>query len=216
MNGRRIWTAALAAFLCWGCNKSVSYDTMYVLRPYVQQTNGDGMESLPRVKAFAFDADTTMWTVASYEDALRGVLTMRYAPAQKRSDALAVSEPYPRVDTIPASANWLQMHIELPSAMIVVVDTENLLYAYRQQSFSQNVSPYIISVAFRPWKEMNFYMDGEWWMFDDYYTKPVEPDESDNPDEPVEPVEPDEPDEPAATPNSFGNPMQRMNDDAEK
>lgn len=206
MNGRRIWTAALAAFLCWGCNKSVSYDTMYVLRPYVQQTNGDGMESLPRVKAFAFDADTTMWTVASYEDALRGILTMRYASSQKRSDALAVAEPFPPIDTIPASVNWLQMRILLPSAMILAVDVENRLYGYRQQEFSQNVSPYVLSVAFRPWKEANFYKDGDWWMFDDYYTKPVEPDNPDNPDEPDAPVEPDEPDEPAATQNSVGNP----------
>lgn len=175
MNGRNLVVAAVAAVACWGCSKTVAYDTLYVLRPYEQTTNGGAMESLPWCRAYAFDADTTQWTVASYADALDGIITMRYAPAQKRSDALAVAEPYPRVDTIPASANWLQMRLLVPSAMIVVVDTRHGLYAYRQQSFSENVSPYILSVAFRPWKETDFYKDGEWWMFNDRYSPTDDP-----------------------------------------
>ena len=205
MNGAKRLTALLAAAaIVWGCSKTVGYDTMYVLRPYVQQENGGDMESLPQIRAYAFAADTMQWTVASYEDALEGILTMRYAPAQKRSDALAVAEPYPPVDTIPASANWVQMHILLPSAMIVAVDTENRLYAYRQQAFSENVSPYMISVAFRPWKETNFYKDGEWWMFNDFYVPsepetPEPPDSPDTPDTPDSPETPDTPDVPGTS-----------------
>ena len=67
MNGAKRLTALLAAAaIVWGCSKTVGYDTMYVLRPYVQQENGGDMESLPQIRAYAFAADTMQWTVASY------------------------------------------------------------------------------------------------------------------------------------------------------
>lgn len=169
--------AACAVIACWGCSKSVTFDTVYVLRPYVQDSTGAEMRTLPGVRAYAFDADTTQWCVASYEDALAGVLTMRYAPDSKRSDPVAVATPYPASDTIPASVNWVQMRVQLSSALIVAVDTVNRLYGYRQQEFHQNLSPYILSVAFRPWKEGNAYSDGDWWMFNDFYVP--EPDGGD-------------------------------------
>lgn len=175
--------AACAALACWGCSKSVAYDTLYVLRPYVQDSTDAEMRSLPGLRAYAFQADTTQWCVASYEEALAGTISMRYAPDTKRSDPVAVATAYPASDTIPASVNWVQMRVQLSSALIVAVDTENKLYAYCQQEFHENLSPYILSVAFRPWKGA-FYQDKDWWMFNDFYVpEPEEPDEgTDTPD----------------------------------
>lgn len=180
MRTRGIVAAALVAgAFCVGCLKTeVSFDTMYVLRPYVQDSTGSPMRSLAGVRAFAFDADTSQWMVASYEDALAGRISRRHAPDEKRSDAVASASAYPAVDTIPSSANWLQMRILLPSALIVAVDTEHRLYGWRQQTFSENLSPYVLSVVFRPWRDS--YRDEEWYMCNDFYEEtPAEPEEPD-------------------------------------
>ncbi len=193
--------AACAALSCWGCSKRVAYDTLYVLRPYVQDSTGFEMRSLPGVRAYAFQADTTQWCVASYDEALAGTISMRYAPDTKRSDPVAVATAYPASDTIPASVNWVQMRIQLSSALIVAVDTEHKLYAYRQQEFHENLSPYILSVAFRPWKEGTSYRDGDWWMFNDFYVpEPEEPDTPEEPETPGEPVDPGDSGDSGTTP----------------
>lgn len=161
-----------AGALCTGCMKEVAFDTTYVLRPYVQDTTGAPMRSLAGVAAYAFDADTSQWMVASYEDAFAGRISRRGAPDEKRSDPVASSCACTPVDTIPSSANWVQMPVRLPSALIVAVDTEHRLYGWRQQEFHENLSPYILSVAFRPWR--GSYTDGAWYMRNDFYEPETE------------------------------------------
>lgn len=150
------------------CSKSVSYDTNYVLKPLVQAFSGGVNEPLVGVRAYAFAADTTEWTVATYQDALDGVLTSRVVPSQKFSEPLASSTPFELEGTV----GWVQMSVSAPSLMILVVDTTNKLYAFTQQHFVENLPSLYVTIIFKLWKEGLSYKDGNWIFHNDFYTPP--------------------------------------------
>lgn len=187
-SNRFLWLLP-AAVLCGGCFKSISYDTEYILRPYVQVENQGPITSAPGVRAYAFDADTAGWMVASYADALEGVLTSKRSGAGQVLRPVAVSEPCPPSDTIASSLDWIRMRIDGSSRMIVAVDPQHRLYAYRQQEFQANLSPYYVAVTFRSWR--NSYTEGGWRVINEFYIEPEpEPEPDPNPEEPKEPENP--------------------------
>ena len=84
MKTKRIILFLAAAALFTGCFKDVSYKTTYVFKPLEQEKSGDPTQILADAKLYAFAADTSSWEVASYKDALAGVISQR-ATATKRS-----------------------------------------------------------------------------------------------------------------------------------
>lgn len=58
--------------------------------------------------AYAFDADTTEWSVLSYEDAVAGIITSRRTGEKLRP--IAQGEPY----EIDGNENWLAMQLNGP------------------------------------------------------------------------------------------------------
>ena len=169
----RILCSLAALLLFAGCFKSTSYDTEYVLRPYVQTENQGPFTSLGGVRAYAFAADTSGWTVASYDDALEGVLTSRRAAGERMDDPVAVSAPCPPSADFPNSMDWIAMHTDRSSLLVVAVDPRYRLYAYRQQSFAENLSPYYVSINFRPWRES--YAENGWTVINEFYSDPDAP-----------------------------------------
>lgn len=75
---------AAAALLLGGCFKSVGYDTDVILKSWVQTESAAELKPAQGVVAYAFEADTVTWTVASYEDALNGVLTRKGNRTRRR------------------------------------------------------------------------------------------------------------------------------------
>ena len=132
----RIITLFTAVVLFAGCFKEVSYRTDYVLKPLVQENSGDVAQLLPegKAQAFAHAADTVFWEVASYEDALAGIITRRDNPTEKQTVPLVTAEPYQQEGI----AGWLSMRIDKPSVMVVAVDTEHRIYGYTQQEIAEN------------------------------------------------------------------------------
>lgn len=156
----RIITLFTAVVLFAGCFKEVSYRTDYVLKPLVQENSGDVAQLLPegKAQAFAHAADTVFWEVASYEDALAGIITRRDNPTEKQTVPLVTAEPYQQEGI----AGWLSMRIDKPSVMVVAVDTEHRIYGYTQQEIAENFPKLYVSVVFKPWKEGTEYKDGNW------------------------------------------------------
>ena len=130
----RIITLFTAVVLFAGCFKEVSYRTDYVLKPLVQENSGDVVQLLPegKAQAFAHAADTVFWEVASYEDALAGIITRRDNPSEKQTVPLVTAEPYQQEGI----AGWLSMRIDKPSVMVVAVDTEHRIYGYTKQEIA--------------------------------------------------------------------------------
>lgn len=161
--------AALAAALLTGCFKEVSYKTTYVLKPLSQQSQGDLSLPLQGAQAFAYLVDTTQWTVASYDDALQGVLSRKENPSDRMTTPAAIATTY----TEAGDGEWLQMPLSKESQMVVLVDTEARIYAYTQQILAENLSHTYVSVLFKRWKEGNSYQDGKWSFYNEFYVPPV-------------------------------------------
>lgn len=158
---------AITALLT-GCFKDVSYKTTYVLKPLQQATSGDMLQITPDAKLYAFAADTAQWSVASYQDALDGVITSRTNPSKKISETVAVGEPYQREET----EGWLQMPLELRTQLILAVDTQNQLYAITQFETTENLPFTYVTLIFKPYKEGFTYKEGNWIFFNDNYEPP--------------------------------------------
>ena len=125
MKGIRI--ILLCGVVLWaaGCFKDTSVKTNYVLKPLSQTLSTDPYEALEGVKAYAFDADTTLYTVASYDDALNGVISLTSDLSSKLSAPTAVSAPYE-----PEGAHgWMHMSLSAPPQQVVAVATPPTLYA---------------------------------------------------------------------------------------
>ena len=167
----RIITLFTAVVLFAGCFKEVSYRTDYVLKPLVQENSGDVAQLLPegKAQAFAHAADTVFWEVASYEDALAGIITRRDNPSEKQTVPLVTAEPYQQEGI----AGWLSMRIDKPSVMVVAVDTEHRIYGYTQQEIAENFPKLYVSVVFKPWKEGTEYKDGNWIFRNQFYVPPT-------------------------------------------
>ena len=93
MKGIRSILAAGVLLFAWGCFKDSSLKTNYVLKPLSQTLSTDSYEPLDGVQAYAFAADTNLYRVASYEDALKGVIRLKSDLSTKISEPRAVSEP---------------------------------------------------------------------------------------------------------------------------
>lgn len=161
--------AAVALFA--GCFKDVSYKTAYILKPLAQVNSGEA--SLPMgdgtALAYAYAADTALWEVASYEDALAGVISRRDMPAERLASPLATAEPYEQE----GATGWLRMVLEKPQVMVVAVDTQHKIYGYTQQEIPENFPKLYVSVVFKPWKEGKEYKDGNWIFRNQFYEPPT-------------------------------------------
>lgn len=167
--GWRIAGCLCAAVLLAGCFKKVSYETACILKPLSQRSSGDVIEPILGAQAFAYNVDTTLWTVASYDDALNGIITSKENPSERMTAPAAVSAPYES----DGASGWLQLRLSRETQMVVVADPASRVYAYTQLKSAQNLPHLYVSVVFRTWKEGNSYKDGNWSFYNEFYTPPV-------------------------------------------
>lgn len=161
---------AFAAML-GGCFKKVVLDCRYNIRPYIQMESGGEVALAEGVVAYAFMVDTTQWTVASYEDALNGVLTSK-TTGEKRSDA--TERAVQQNDTV-------ALQLKATPATIIVVDPINKLYGWRMTEVAENLPNLYVSITFRPWSVKKAYVEGPWRMNNEAYVAPDVPAEPENP-----------------------------------
>ena len=163
-----IWLTGLA-LLASGCFKDASIRTNYVLKPLAQTLSTDPYESFEGLKAYAFDADTTLYTVLSYEDALNGIISRKTQPSEQITTPSATSEPYEQE----GATGWVSMSLSKPTQMVLAVDPVHRLYAYTQQELEFNLPNLYVVLTFKTWKEGNSYKDGNWSYYNEFYTPPV-------------------------------------------
>lgn len=165
---RNLWIAGLV-LLGWGCFKDTSLRTNYVIKPLSQTLSTDPYEPFEGLKAYAFSADTNLYTVASYEDALNGVISLKGQPSEQITTPVATSEPLEREGT----TGWVKLSLSSPTQMIVAVDPVHRLYAYTQQELEVNLPNLYVTLPFKIWKEGTSYKDGNWSFYNEFYTPPV-------------------------------------------
>ena len=178
----KILTIAAVTVVCGvfatGCLKGYNGDVVYVLKPLV--SDGSYNEDVERyITAYAFNADTLHWTVASYEDALAKRITEK-STGRTQTSPLAVSSPF--VESV--SDGHYSVSMTLPpdrTLMLVVVDTELKQYGYRQQKLTEGLTSIFETVIFYTSRNALRYKAGQWLMCNDFYVAP-EPEEPENPE----------------------------------
>ena len=165
-----ILTALVVATLLSSCLKGdTDGRTSFVIKPLVQLTSGDVSEPLADIIGYAFDADTTEWTVTSYDDAVHGILTSKLNPSEQLGNPIAVAEPY----TVEGMTERFVMELPDHSVMLLVVDHSNRLYAYKNQDLQPNMGSLFVTLIFKPWKELTAYQEG-WSFYNRFYAPPIE------------------------------------------
>ncbi len=193
---RKQFCILFLALLCGSCLKEGQYDERYVLKPWVQTLSTAAAEPLEGVVAYAYAADTTLWGIASYEDALAGRISLKEDPSQQRTQPDAVAVPYegdlvadtPQPEAPdpaeeggeavepPAAlstAGWLQMQMGRSAWMVVAVDPASRIYAYTQQEPALNLPDLYVSFVFQPWRESKTYKSGSWSVYNPFYEPPT-------------------------------------------
>ena len=164
------------------CFKKVTMDCRYHVRPYYQAESGGVAVQGEGTIAYAFAADTSQWTIATYDDALNGVLTSKTS-GEKRTDAM---------DRAEQSDSTVVLQLTATPATIVVVDTVNKLFGWRMTDVVENLPDLYVSVTFRPWSVKKRYVEGAWRMNNEAYVAP-EPEEPEEPEQPTDPTDPTDP-----------------------
>lgn len=183
---RRIVVACVLCLLgAVSCLKSGSYKTVYVLKPSVQVQSVDPAAPLEGVLAYAYAVDTAEWGIASYEDAVVGILSRKSNPSEQLTEPAATAIPYvPSAATDGAefeaeagsgvsTLHWLQMALDDRPHMVVAVDPSNRLYGYTMHQPPLNIARLYISVVFQPWKEGRAYKNGNWSFYNDFFAPPT-------------------------------------------
>ena len=169
MKGVRTILLSGLILLAAGCFKDTSIKTNYVLKPLSQTLSTDPYTAFEGLKAYAFSADTNLYTVVSYEEALNGIISLKSDFTTKITTPIATSEPYEE----PGATGWVHMPLSRPSQMVVAVDPNNRLYAYTQQELEVNLPNLYVVLPFKIWKEGNSYKDGNWSYYNEFYQPPV-------------------------------------------
>lgn len=166
---RPIALTACCLLLMCGCSRSVSYDTDLQLKPLVQHKSGGELSPLEGAVSYAFPlADTTRWTVSSYQDAMDGILT------DKSTDERLGGGIRGSYLTADGRLTWLSMFVSTPSVLLTVADASAHQYGYTQIELGENLTPLTVTVVFYPWTQAVSYKKGKWWMFNEDYVPPEE------------------------------------------
>lgn len=181
--------AALAVATLTGCFKKESFDTIYRIAVYSQNVAGEALTRASDLEAYAFYVDTTLWRIASWEDALAHVITDKEDPSRKLSQPDVVGE-------FDAAADFqVSLPLTAEMSMLVVVDKANSMYAYRKYLSPINIEQILTQLHIYAWKPT--YNANGWRIVNPFPDEPrpplvpVEP-EPDNP-EPDQPGNPDDP-----------------------
>lgn len=171
--------AAVVAVAATGCFKSVVAYTRYTMAIY-NQTEESGAYSRARdIESYAFYVDTTEWRVASYEDALNRTITNKTTGEQ-----LSVPDVLGEFNS--SKEYSMSMVLQQEISMIVVVNPELKLYAYRSYELPVNLESVLTKLYMCSWRRT--YTSSGWVVVNQFYVEPPEetpetPDEGTGTDE---------------------------------
>ncbi|MBR5863571.1 MAG: hypothetical protein IKY76_03340 [Alistipes sp.] len=158
-----ILCAALAALGFWGCYQDVINYTNYNTAIYIQTTTNGAYTRAQDVDTYAFNADTTEWTVASWEDAQARIITHKTS-GKKRNDPDAFGS-FNFSDEYQSS-----ILLESPLSMIVMVCPEHQIYAYRNYELPENLEKVDTKFYITTWRQSH--NSAGWRVVNEFYTPP--------------------------------------------
>ncbi len=146
---RNFATYIVALLLCVGCFNDEEFNTQIVFQPTFQAVDGDDYQHLPGVVGYAFDVESADVEILDYAMAASGFVA--------DIGSGEVIAPFAVTSAYLDNEEWADvaqsMQVAREDVFLLVVDTANESYAYRDYTVGINLSTTYITMAFRPWKE---------------------------------------------------------------
>lgn len=122
----------------------------------VQPKQTDTPTPAASLRVYAYAADTTQWYIASYADASNSKITRKDKPTETKNK--------PTFDSYKESPGVYALSVSQSTLMVVMVDTQNQIYAYTKQVVEiPGDAVTFPTVTFRPWTEL-WKEDQQGWM----------------------------------------------------
>lgn len=137
-------TVAVATTL-WGCFKEVVGYTYYNIAIYEQTEQNGPTPRATEVYAYAYYVDTTEWRIASWDDAVAFRITNK-TTGQVREVPDEIGE------FTPGEFFPMSIFINKKISMLVVVDTNLKMYAYRKYELPINLAKVDTKLYLSAWK----------------------------------------------------------------
>lgn len=155
----KISILAMVVFL-FACEK-VEFDCDYTITANVEEREGGDKIGREGVLMYAFYADTALWKVASYEDALAGRLVGidENEGNTKMADITVTSN---------SSGAATFQSIDREPVIMIVCDEVSKRYAWRVAEVYKGLKIVNVSVTFQSWRREEVYVQGRWVMKDDF------------------------------------------------
>lgn len=163
----KIALIVVVALLFGGCFKKVTTNTTLIIKALIEETSGGDDTPAEQVVAYAYYTGTDDWMVASYEDALQGIITDSLG-VQKRTTPDVVAEPFEREGS---TNNYVALPLSNSPVMVVVAVPQVKMYAFCFRTLeAENLSQTYVTLLFHPWKtkpytEGSKQKGGEWFVF---------------------------------------------------
>ena len=155
--------AAVVAVAATGCFKSVVAYTRYTMAIYNQTEESGAYSRAREIESYAFYVDTTEWRVASYEDALNRTITNKTTGEQ-----LSVPDVLGEFNS--SKEYSMSMVLQQEISMIVVVNPELKLYAYRSYELPVNLESVLTKLYMCSWRRT--YTSSGWVVVNQFYVDP--------------------------------------------
>ena len=149
MNMKRslhITTLAVVALALVGCFKDVVKYTSYNTAVYSQTEDNSPITIAQNIEAYAYYVDTTDWRIASYEDAVARRITSKLSG--KTLDEPDVVGTYDAESAFPSS-----LLLEQPTSMLVIVNHDLQMYAYRKYILPVNLAKVDTKLYMQRWRK---------------------------------------------------------------
>lgn len=153
--------AIVAASLCSCFKETVGY-TNYRIAVYNQATKEDKFSKATDIEAYAYYVDTTYWAVKSYEDAVARRITHK-----QTGEVREVPDVFGELNT--SDTYQMSVIINQKISMMVIVNPDLKLYAYRKYELPQNLPMVDTKLYMSGWKPSQ--AASGWRVINQFYQK---------------------------------------------
>lgn len=164
---RNILACIIIALLALSCQK-VEVDSVYTVRVFIQERQSGERIPAEDVKVYAFAADTTLWAVASIEDARQGIITSRENPGEKL-DNPETAEQY--LDTVEGETVFNGKYrfatpFTQQNMMLVVAHGTQDIFAYGNAQLQYNLDRMEVTLVLELYRtDTEPYTQGLWRIY---------------------------------------------------
>lgn len=144
-----------------GCFKDTVNYTRFEMAIYNQSDSEAAYTPATDIHSYAYYADTAVWRIASYEDAVNRRLT-------NKSTGEVLSTPDVEGSFDPALQYQLSLTLERPLSLMVVVNPTLRLYAYRQYELPENLEVVQAKLYMASWRPTH--QASGWNVVNEFYT----------------------------------------------